>query len=199
MITQSNNKTGFVVLVTQKVVLILSHFLSDVKVMSGKTLPLLFVSCLSFVEGPLPQQSNTTQQYPYLLYKCFSYNLYISENFVNKSNFIGNSNASPSFTCTISEGKFALGITFIKKLHDEVLLPFVIMPYLKKENGQFLSSYSKHGAVSASRSASKMSRENSIKGFTFTTSLSVLSVLCNLAKVIVFSFQDTFAMCMFVY
>ena len=128
-----------------------------------------------------------------MLYKCFSYNLYISENFVNKSNFIGNSNDSPSFLCTISEGKFALVITFIKKLHNEALLPFLIMPSLKKENRELLSSYSKHGVVSSSRSASKMSRENSTKGLTYTTPLSVLSALCNLAKVTVFSFQGTFA------
>ena len=36
-----------------------THFSSDLNVMSGKTLPLLFVCCISFVEGPLPQQSNT--------------------------------------------------------------------------------------------------------------------------------------------
>ena len=38
-----------------------------------------------------------------------------------------------------------------------------------------------------------MSRENSTKGFTYTTPLSVLSELCNLAKLTVFSFQGTFA------
>ena len=38
----------------------LTHFSSHVKVMSDKTLPLLFACCIAFVEGPLPQQSNTT-------------------------------------------------------------------------------------------------------------------------------------------
>ena len=93
-------------------------------------------------------------------------------------------------------GKFALGITFIKKLHNEALLPFLIIPSLKSESGTLCksaSSYSKHYVVSSSFLASKMSRENSINGFIFTTSLSVLSVLCNLAKETVFSFRGTFA------
>ena len=112
---------------------------------------------------------------------------------LNKSDFIWISNATPSFTCTISVSKFALSITLIKKLHNEALLSFLIIPFLKSENGYFVSSYLKHSAVSSSRSASKMSWENSIKGFIFTTLLSVLSVLRNLAKVTVFSFGGTFA------
>ena len=39
----------------------------------------------------------------------------------------------------------------------------------------------------------KMSRDNSIKGFIFPTSLSTLSVLCNVAEVTVFSLRATLA------
>ena len=146
-----------------------------------------------FYEGTTSSTIKHNIVYLYLLHKCFSYNSYISENFVNKRDFIWNSNASPSFTCTISVGKFALGITFINKLHNEALLPFLILPSLKSENEQLVSLYSKHCVVFSSRSARKMSRQNSIRGLIFTTSLSVFSVLCNLAKVTVFPFRGTFA------
>ena len=45
--------------------------------------------------------------------------------------------APPSFTCTISVGcvVISLGITFIRKLHNDALLPFLIIPCLKSENG----------------------------------------------------------------
>ena len=54
------DKTNFAVLVIQKPSSDFTHFSSDVKLISDKTLPLLFVCYISFVEGPLPQQSNTT-------------------------------------------------------------------------------------------------------------------------------------------
>ena len=102
-----------------------THFSSDMKVMSGKPMPLLFACLLR-----MDRFDNNQTQHSSIRICCT--NVF---RITYKKRFYMHSNASPSFTSTISLGKFALGIPLIKKLHKEALLPFLIIPSLKSESG----------------------------------------------------------------